>query len=134
MNQQKNGLGATRTPDLRRVNSPFEDLKGLFGESNSFNSSFSCPLLSAPQECSKTNNAGLADLELPFTKKELRSYTEARKTGLTKKSEDWIERASKTFWNFTYGIINKKHMDGLLRLALTNYRSESARGKTLTFA
>ena len=74
MNQQKNnGLGETRTPDLRRVNSPFEDLKGLFGESNSFNSSFSCPLLSVPQDCSKTNNAGLVDLELPFTKKELQS-------------------------------------------------------------
>jgi hypothetical protein len=65
---KNNGLGAIRTPDLRHVNSPFEDFGELFGESKAFNSSFSCPLLSVPQECSKTNNAGLADLELPFTK------------------------------------------------------------------
>lgn len=79
-------------------------------------------------------NKSLAELELPFTKDELRSYTNVQKLGLTKKSEDWIERASRTFWNFTRGTVNKKSMEELLGITLKKYQSESAKGKTLTFA
>jgi len=71
----------------------------------------------------------LAELELPFTKDELRSYTNARKRGLTKKSGDWAERASRMFWNFTRGTVNKKSMEELLSAALKNYQSESAEAK-----
>ena len=39
--------------------------------------------------------------------------------GLTKKSEDWIERASHTFWNVTC-TVNKKSMDELLSATLKN--------------
>lgn len=79
-------------------------------------------------------NKSLAELELPFTEDELRSYTNARKLGLNKKSGDWIERASRTFWNFTRGTVNKKSMKELLGTTLKKYQSESAKGKTLTFA
>jgi len=71
----------------------------------------------------------LAELELPFTKDELRSYTNARKRGLTKKSGDWTEGASRMFWNFTRGTVNKKSMEELLSAALKNYQSESPEAK-----
>jgi hypothetical protein len=79
-------------------------------------------------------NKSLAELELPLTKDELRSYTNARKLGLAKKSGDWIERVSRIFWNFTRGIVNKKSMEESLGTTLKKYQSESAKGKTLTFA
>ena len=136
MNHQKtnNGLGAIRTPDLRRVNSPFEDLTGPFPQSEKYNNIFSNQVYTNIQNYQNTTNKGLAELELPFTKKELRSYTNARKLGLTQKSEDWIERASRTFWNFSRGTVNKNSMEELLCTTLKKYRSESAKGKTLTFA
>ena len=37
------------------------------------------------------------EFELTFAKTELRSYTNVRKLGRTKKLEDWIERASRKF-------------------------------------
>ncbi len=78
------GLEESRTSDLRHVNSPFKDFNGLFEESKAFNSSFSCPLLSVPQECSKTDNGGLVDLELLFTRKELRAIPMLGNWGLLK--------------------------------------------------
>jgi len=132
--RQKNGLGAIRTPDLRRVNSPSNDLTGPFLQSETYNGVFSNQVYTNIQNYHNTANKGLAELELPFTKNELRSYTNARKLGLTKKSEDWIERASRTFWNFTRGTVNKISMEELLSTTLKKYQSESAKGKTLTFA
>ncbi len=131
---KEDGLDRIRTGDLRRVNSPFNALAGPFPQSEVYDHIFSNPAYTNIQKYQNLANKGLAELELPFTKDELRSYTNARKLGLTKKSEDWIERASRTFWNFTNGIINKKSIDELLSTTLKNYQSESARGKTLTFA
>jgi hypothetical protein len=116
------------------VKAPFKALMGSFEPCEFYNGSFSHPVSTNLQGNYNTVNKGLGELELPFTKEELRSYTNARKLGLTKKSEDWIERTSRTFWNFTRGTVNKKSMDELLNTTLKNYQSESARGKTLTFA
>jgi hypothetical protein len=69
-----------------------------------------------------------------FEKSELQSFTDARKMGLTRKSEDWIDRASRTFWDFTHGTVSKSCMDELRTFTLNKYRSVSARAKMLTFA
>jgi len=129
-----NGLGRIQTGGLRRVNSPFNALTEPFLQSEIYNGILSSPTYTNLQKFQNTANKGLAELELPFTKDELRSFTNARKLGRTKKSEDWIERASRSFWNFTHGTVKKKSLDELLTITLENYQSESARGKTLTFA
>jgi len=83
------------------------------------------------QNYHNTANKGLAELELPFTTNELRSYTNARKLGQTKKSGDRIEQESRRFWSVTHATVNKKSMDDLLSTTLKKYQFESARGKTL---
>jgi hypothetical protein len=77
---------------------------------------------------------GLTELNLPFTLGELNSYIEFRETGLTRKSQDWIERAARTFWDYTNGSINKHNLDTLRTTVLQKYQSEDARSKTLSFA
>ncbi len=77
---------------------------------------------------------GLAELDLPFTLKELNGYIEYRKTGLTKKSQDWIERAAKALWHYTNGIINKNNLDTLRADTLDKYQCEDSKSKMLSFA
>ena len=77
---------------------------------------------------------GLAELDLSFTLRELRSYVEYRKTGLTKTSQDWIERAAKAFWNCTNSSINKNSLDTLHTNTLGKYQSEDSKSKLLSFA
>jgi len=71
---------------------------------------------------------------LSFTLRELKSYIEHRKTGLTKKSQDWIERAAKAFWHYTKGIINKNSLDALRTNTLEKYQCEDSKSKMLSFA
>ena len=64
--------------------------------------------------CTNTNEPqSLAELELPFTRDELVSYTEHRKAGLAKKSLQWLEKASHLFWLHTNGSISKDNLDAL---------------------
>jgi integrase len=77
---------------------------------------------------------GIATLELPFDHSELASYTEFRETGLTRKSCEWIDRASRAFWLSTEGTISKTRLDNLREKTLVKYASEWSKGKVLTFA
>jgi integrase len=76
---------------------------------------------------------GLVELDLSFTLRELKSYLEYRKTGLTKKSQDWIERGAKAFWHYTKGTINKNSMDTLRTNTLEKYQCEDSKSKMLSF-
>jgi hypothetical protein len=62
------------------------------------------------------------------------SYTEYRKTELTRKSADWINRASKAFWLSTFGTISATTLSDLRIKTLAKYESESSKSKVLTFA
>ncbi len=77
---------------------------------------------------------GLASLELQFGRDELVSYTEYRKTELTRKSADWINRASSAFWLSTFGTISAKTLTDLRKKTLAKYRCEDSKSKVLTFA
>ncbi|HYA33818.1 MAG TPA: hypothetical protein VEG65_07500 [Candidatus Bathyarchaeia archaeon] len=80
------------------------------------------------------SQAGIATLELPFDRSELISYTEFRKTELTRKSADWIDRASRVLWSSTNGTISKTNLDELREKTLAKYGSEWSKSKVLTFA
>jgi hypothetical protein len=77
---------------------------------------------------------GLLSLELQFGRDELKSYTEYRKTELTRKSADWINRDSNAFWLSTAGRISAKTIDDLRKKTLAKYECESSKSKVLTFA
>ena len=77
---------------------------------------------------------GLLSLELQFSRNELLSYTEYRKTELTRKSADWINRASAAFWLSTAGTISAKTLTDLRATTLAKYESEDSKSKVLTFA
>jgi hypothetical protein len=77
---------------------------------------------------------GLLSLELQFGRDELLSYTEYRKTELTRKSADWINRASNAFWLSTSGTICAKTISDLRVQTLAKYACESSKSKVLTFA
>jgi len=77
---------------------------------------------------------GLANLELQFDHDELVNYTEYRKTELTRKSADWINRASIAFWLSTCGIISAITLTDLRKKTLAKYKCEDSKSKVLTFA
>jgi integrase len=77
---------------------------------------------------------GLLGLELQFSRDELKGYTEYRKTELTRKSADWINRASNAFWLSTSGAICAKTISDLRVKTLAKYECESSKSKVLTFA
>ncbi len=66
--------------------------------------------------------------------RELKSYIKYRETGLTKKSQDWIERAAKAFWHYTNGVINKNNLDTLRTNTLERYQCVDSKSKMLSFA
>ena len=77
---------------------------------------------------------GLANLVLQFDHDELVNYTEYRKTDLTRKSADWINRASKAFWLSTFGTISATTLSDLRTKTLAKYDFESSKSKVFTFA
>jgi hypothetical protein len=77
---------------------------------------------------------GLDSLELQFRRDELESYTEYRKTELTRKSADWINRASIAFWLSTFGTISARTLTDLRVITLAKYESEDSKSKVFTFA
>ncbi len=77
---------------------------------------------------------GLGELQLSFTKDELKSYFKARALGLSDKTIYRIDKAAGMFWNATNGTVSKKHMDTLRQSVLSKYDSEDSKGKMLAFA
>ncbi len=76
----------------------------------------------------------LAELALSFTQEELLSYTTHRKTGLAKKSIQWLDKASHLFWLHTEGIISKKNLDTLRQYVVNKYTTDWSKSKVLSFA
>ena len=76
---------------------------------------------------------GLLSLELQFRHEELVSNTEYRKSELTRKSSDWINRASGALWLSTYGNISAKTLTDLVRKRLRSTTVKTLR-EVLTFA
>ncbi len=74
------------------------------------------------------------DLELDYTKEELEAYTAQRLRGVAKKTKWWIERASKTFWEHTKGVISYNTINGFREFTLNNWSSRDAWSKVLSFA
>jgi hypothetical protein len=99
--------------------------KGLSPERTAVHSQ--CRVKEVPKE-------GLASLELQFSHDELVNYTEYRRTELTRKSADWINRASSAFWLSTFGTVSARTLTDLRIKTLTKYESEDSRSKVLTFA
>ena len=88
-----------------------------------------------PQDRVKEVPQGSLDsLELHFSHDELESYTEYRKTELTRKSADWINRASNAFWLATFGTISAKTLSDLRKETLSKYKCEDSKSNVLTFA
>ncbi|HXY87094.1 MAG TPA: hypothetical protein VEG44_01500 [Candidatus Acidoferrales bacterium] len=77
---------------------------------------------------------GLIELNLSFTLRELNDYVEYRKAGLTRKSQDWIERGARAFWRSTNGIVNKHNLDILRTNTLNRYKCQDSESKILSFA
>jgi hypothetical protein len=65
--------------------------------------------------------SGLLSLKLQFGRNELVSYTEYRKTELTRKSGDWINRASAAFWLSTLGTVSAETLTDLRKKTLAKY-------------
>jgi hypothetical protein len=124
-NHQKNGLGG----DSNARPPPCEG--SLYARSEAKASFPRCFLMH--EQVSFSHNV-LSELDLWFTLDELNSYVEFRNSGLTKKSQNWIRRAAKAFWDYTNGIINKHNLDTLRSNTLQKYQSEDARSKMLSFA
>jgi type IV secretory pathway VirB6-like protein len=77
---------------------------------------------------------GLVSLELQFGHDEFVSYTDYRKTELTRKSADWINRASRALRLSTCGTISSATLSDLREKTLAKYNCEDSKSKVLTFA
>jgi hypothetical protein len=120
-----NGLGRIRTGDLRHVKAPC---------TLGFEANASLPRCFLSHEQGNFTHNGLAELDLLFSLDELNSYVEYRNAGLTRKSQDWIERAAKAVWNYTNGTVNKSNLDALRPNILQKYPSIDGISKMLSFA
>ena len=112
-----------------------EDQGASYRQTNGKNGVFPEPSAKHPQgTAQEVAEGGLLSLELQFRHDELASYTEYRKTELTHKSADWINRASNAFWLSTSGTISAKTINDLRAKTLAKYECESSKSKVLTFA
>ena len=112
-----------------------EDLGASYRQTDSKNGLFLEPTTEHPQgRVQEVPKGGLLSLELQFGQDELVSYTEYRKTELTRKSADWINRASNAFWLSTFGTISAKTLSDLRVKTLAKYECEASKSKVLTFA
>ena|GEM_PF-108619 len=122
--------------DRERTDEPSsEELGASFRRFNDEMRVFSEVLRPHPEHSGEsTPRDGLVSLELSFSCDELASYTKYRKTELTRKSADWIERASRAFWLSTNGRISRKNLDDLREFTFAKYTSQDSVGKVLAFA
>lgn len=75
----------------------------------------------------------LATLELRYSEVELTQYTGTRLYKLSPKSQDWIQRASQMFWDFSKGAISQKVLNSLYQNILEKYKSKDSWNKVLNF-
>ena len=119
----------------RNGTEPGKDLGASYRQTDSNKGLFLERTAKHPQgEVKEVPKDGLASLELQFDHDELANYTEYRKTELTRKSADWINRASIAFWLSTHRIISAKTLTDLRERTLAKYKSEDSKSKVLTFA
>ncbi len=85
-------------------------------------------------ERSNSSDTNLATLKLPYTKKDLASYTQSRLAGISKASVPWMKRCSRIFWDITKGTISKGRCDALREHLSTRYTDIDASRKVLNFA
>ena len=112
-----------------------EDLGASYRQTDRKNGLFLELTAEHPQgRVQKVRERGLASLELQFDHDELVSYTEYRKTELTRKSADWINRASRALWLSTSGTISSATLSDLREKTLAKYNCEDSKSKVLTFA
>ena len=92
-------------------------------------------LPSTPQDrVQKVPEGGLVGLELQFGRDELDDHADYRKTELTRKSADWINRASRVLLLSTRGNVSAGTITDLREKTLAKYESEDSKSKVLTFA
>jgi hypothetical protein len=112
-----------------------EDFGASYRQTGNKNGLFLQPTIEHPQDRVKeVPQGGLESLALQFGHNELVSYTEYRTTELTRKSADWINRASRAFWLSTFGTVSAKTLTDLREKTLAKYESEDSKSKVLTFA
>jgi integrase len=128
--EKTSGPGRIRTGNLRHVKAPFRNCSPCCSSLHP-----DCQLVKETIiRDEEVPEGGLLSLELQFGRDELASYTEYRKTELTRKSADWINRASNAFWLSTSGAISAKTISDLRVKTLAKYTCESSKSKVLTFA
>ena len=72
--------------------------------------------------------------EFSFSRSDLDQYVAHRKTGLAKKSLDWIDRASCELWESTKGKLTHSTITALRESILDKYTSSYSHAKVLSFA
>jgi hypothetical protein len=111
------------------------DFGASYRQTDSKNGLFSELTAEHPQgRVQKVREGGLASLELQFGHDEFVSYMDYRKTELTRKSADWINRASRALWLSTCGTISSATLSDLREKTLAKYNCEDSKSKVLTFA
>jgi hypothetical protein len=71
--------------------------------------------------------------ELSFSRSDLDQYVSHRKTGLAKKSLDWINRGSCELWESTEGKLSRSTRTALRERVLAKYTSSYSHAKVLSF-
>ena len=133
INRKISGLGRIRTGDLRLVRATnLEEGKEFFSDITELQQISNNSIVELQQKQSSSNS--LIDLELDYTKEELEAYTNQRLRGVAKKTQDWIIRASKVFWEQTQGVISYRTLNKLREYTLNRWESEDSWGKVLNFA
>jgi hypothetical protein len=102
-----------------------EDFGASYRQTGNKNGLFLQPTIEHPQDRVKeVPQGGLESLELKFDHNELISYTEYRKTELTRKSADWINRASNALWVSTSGTVSANTLTDLREKTLAKYQCD----------
>jgi hypothetical protein len=112
-----------------------EDLGSFYRQTDSKNGLFlECTTKHPQGRAQEVAEGGLLNLTLQFGHNELVSYSEYRKAELTRKSGDWLNRASSAFWLSTFGTISAQTLSDLRAKTLAKYKSEDSKRKVFTFA
>jgi len=105
-----NGLEEIRTPDLRHVNEPHSS-NGIQYEPKN-----------------------LSNIFLDYSKRELDEFLEQRRKGRSIKTQYWIDRAGREFWEKTGGNICWESLNSFRNYVLGRWTSLDAHKKVLGFS
>ena len=112
----------------------FSDINPAIGSFSDSQKAAQKSLTDVNNEIYRLKSEGLASLELRYTRKELRDYTQLRLAGISKASIPWMNRNSETFCNNTKGVINKTTCDALRVHLSDRYTDYWAPRKVMNFA